>query len=117
MSFLLQDCEHLKPRDCEALKGFRHYNVGLEDPEFRNFTGIFSNRLFDRFHQFAEENLKRGMPLLIAGGGVGLTAIGTLSGRILVCSAMCSSPQSLTIRVQRLVQPSTRSFILPATQR
>ncbi len=68
MSFLLQDCEHLKPRDCEALKGFRHYNVGLEDPEFRNFAGIFSDRLFDRFHQFAEANLKRGMPLLIAGG-------------------------------------------------
>ncbi|HFT5240793.1 TPA: carbamoyltransferase C-terminal domain-containing protein [Yersinia enterocolitica] len=68
MSFLLQDCEHLKPRDCQALKELRHYNVGLEDPEFRNFAGIFSNRLFDRFHQFAEENLKRGMPLLIAGG-------------------------------------------------
>ncbi|WP_447045515.1 carbamoyltransferase C-terminal domain-containing protein [Vreelandella sp. H-I2] len=68
MSFLFQDCEHLKPRDCEALKGFRHYNVGVEDPEFCNFAGIFSNRLFDRFHQFAEVNLKRGMPLLIVGG-------------------------------------------------
>lgn len=68
MSFLFQDCEHLKPRDCEALKGFRHYDVGVEDPEFCNFAGIFSNRLFDRFHQFAEVNLKRGMPLLIVGG-------------------------------------------------
>ncbi|MCS6232176.1 proline dehydrogenase [Shewanella baltica] len=68
MSFLLQDCEHLKPRDCEALKGVRHYNVGVEDPEFCNFAGIFSNRLFDRFHQFAEVNLKRGLPLLIVGG-------------------------------------------------
>lgn len=67
-SFLLQDCKHLKPRDCEALKDFSYYNVGLDDPELRNFAGIFSDRLFDRFHQFAETKLKRGMPLLIAGG-------------------------------------------------
>jgi len=50
------------------LKGLRHYNVGLDDPEFRNFVGIFSDTLFDRFHQFATKNLKRGLPLLIAGG-------------------------------------------------
>ncbi len=67
-SFLLQDCKHLKPRDCEALKDLRHYNVGLEDQEFRNFAGIFSDRLFERFHRFAETNLKRGIPLLIVGG-------------------------------------------------
>lgn len=66
--FLLQDREHLKPRDCEALKDLIHYNVGLDDQEFRNFAGIFSDRLFDRFYQFAKSNLKRGMPLLIAGG-------------------------------------------------
>jgi len=68
ISFLLQDCEHLKPRACEALKEFRHYNVGLDDLEFRNFAGIFSDRLFNRFHQFAEASLKRDMPLLIVGG-------------------------------------------------
>lgn len=68
MSFLFQDCQHLKPQQCESLKNLRHYNVGLEDPEFRNFAGIFSDRLFDRFHRFATSNLKRGMPLLIAGG-------------------------------------------------
>lgn len=68
VSFLMQDCQHLKPSQLEALKEFRHYNVGLDDPEFRNFTGIFSDRLFDRFHRFATKNLKRGMPLLIAGG-------------------------------------------------
>jgi len=68
LSFLLQDCEHLQPRDCEALSDLRHYNVGLDDQEFRNFAGIFSDRLFDRFSQFAEDNLKRGMPLLIVGG-------------------------------------------------
>lgn len=67
-SFLMQDCQHLKPSQLEALKEFRHYNVGLDDPEFRNFAGIFSDHLFDRFHRFATKNLKRGMPLLIAGG-------------------------------------------------
>ncbi|TYT23811.1 proline dehydrogenase [Luteimonas viscosa] len=67
-SFLLQDCQHLRPCELEALKGMRYYNVGLEDPEFRNFSGIFSDRLFDRFHQFAAANLRRGMPLLITGG-------------------------------------------------
>ena len=67
-SFLLQDCGHLRLKDCEALKELCHYNVGLDDQEFRNFAGIFSDRLFDRFHRFAEDNLKRGMPLLIVGG-------------------------------------------------
>lgn len=67
-SFLMQDCQHLKPNQLEALKEFRHYNVGLDDPEFRDFVGIFSDHLFDRFYQFATKNLKRGKPLLIAGG-------------------------------------------------
>lgn len=67
-SFLLQNRKHLKPSDCEALRGSRYYNVGVEDTEFRNFVGIFSDRLFDRFARFAEENLKRGAPLLISGG-------------------------------------------------
>lgn len=68
IAFLMQDCPHLRPSELEALKDFRYYNVGLDDLEFRNFAGIFSDRIFDRFHQFAERNLKRGMPLLIAGG-------------------------------------------------
>lgn len=68
MSFLMQDCKHLRPRDCETLKDLCHYNVGLEDQEFRNFAGIFSDHLFDRFYRLAETSLKRGMPLLIAGG-------------------------------------------------
>lgn len=68
IEFLMQDCLHLKPKECEVLRHFRHYNVGLDDPEFRNFAGIFSNRIFDRFYQFAKSNMKRGMPLLITGG-------------------------------------------------
>ncbi|OPY76702.1 MAG: Decarbamoylnovobiocin carbamoyltransferase [Syntrophorhabdus sp. PtaU1.Bin153] len=68
IAFLMQDCLHLKPKECEVLRHCRHYNVGLDDPEFRNFAGIFSDRIFDRFCQFAELNMIRGMPLLITGG-------------------------------------------------
>lgn len=68
ISFLMQDCPHLKPQECEALSDYRHYNVGLNDTEFRNFAGIFSDRIFDRFYQYAKLNFKRDMPLLISGG-------------------------------------------------
>ena len=68
IAFLMQDCLHLKPKEWEVLQHFRHYNIGLDDQEFRNFAGIFSNRIFDRFYQFAKANIERGMPLLITGG-------------------------------------------------
>jgi predicted NodU family carbamoyl transferase len=68
IAFLMQDCLHLKPKECEMFKHSRYYNVGLDDQEFRNFAGIVSDRIFDRFYQFAKSNLKRCMPLLIAGG-------------------------------------------------
>ena len=68
LEFLMQDCLHLKPKECEVLRHSRHYNVELDDPEFRNFAGIFSDRIFDRFYRFAKANMKRGMPLLITGG-------------------------------------------------
>src|SRR5882724_341553 len=59
IAFLMQDCLHLKPKECEVLRHCRHYNVGLDDSEFRNFAGIVSNRIFDRFYQFAKSNMKR----------------------------------------------------------
>ena len=52
----------------ENLQNTPHFNVGLEDTEFRNFAGIHSNAIFDKFYHFAEQNLKKGLPLLIAGG-------------------------------------------------
>ena len=52
----------------EDLKHSQYYNVGVDDPEFRNFAGIFSDKIFDVFYQFAKSNLKKGMPLVIAGG-------------------------------------------------
>jgi hydroxymethyl cephem carbamoyltransferase len=52
----------------EDLEDSRHYNVGVDDPEFRNFAGIFSDKIFDVFYQFAKANMKKRLPLLIAGG-------------------------------------------------
>lgn len=68
IAFLMQDCLHLKPKECEALRHYQHYNVGLDDAEFRNFAGIVSDRIFDRFYKYAKSNMERDMPLLIAGG-------------------------------------------------
>lgn len=65
---LMRDCLHLKPKDLNSLNHCRHYNVGLDDQEFRNFAGIVSDRIFDRFYQFAKSNMKKRFPLLIAGG-------------------------------------------------
>lgn len=61
-------------RDLSAYKDIEqssYYNVGLNHTEFRNFAGIFSNKIFDIFYKYARTNLKRGMPLVI-GGGCGL---------------------------------------------
>jgi len=50
------------------LEKSRHYNVGVDDPDFRNFAGIYSDKTFDVFYQFAKANMKKRMPLVIAGG-------------------------------------------------
>jgi predicted NodU family carbamoyl transferase len=68
IDFLLQDCVHLEPRACNDLKHSRYYNVGLDDPEFRNLAGIFSDKIFDIFYRFAKANMQKRMPLIIAGG-------------------------------------------------
>jgi hydroxymethyl cephem carbamoyltransferase len=52
----------------EDLEHAPHFNVGVDDPEFRNFTGIYSDAIFDIFYQFAKANLKKRKPLVIAGG-------------------------------------------------
>jgi predicted NodU family carbamoyl transferase len=67
LRFLL-DGPYRKLSDYEHLAQAPHLNVGLEDPEFRNFAGIFSDALFDIFYHFALANLERGRPLVIAGG-------------------------------------------------
>ena len=52
----------------EDLKDSRYYNVGLHDPEFRNFAGIVSDKIFDIFYQFAKANMNKRIPLIVAGG-------------------------------------------------
>ena len=52
----------------QDLEKSRQYNVGVDDPDFRDFAGIYSNKIFDIFYQFAKSNIKKRMPLLIAGG-------------------------------------------------
>jgi len=50
------------------LESSAYYNVGVEVQEFRNFAGIYSDRIFDTFYRFAETHLRKGLPLVIAGG-------------------------------------------------
>lgn len=67
IEFLL-DSPHVPLSLYEDLEHSRYYNVGVDDPEFRNFAGIFSDKIFDIFYQFAKANMKKRMPLVIAGG-------------------------------------------------
>lgn len=50
------------------IENSKYYNVGLDNQEFRNFAGIFSDKIFDIFYQFAKTNMKKRLPLIIAGG-------------------------------------------------
>ena len=68
MDFLLQDSSYLELSAHEDITHLRYHNVGVDDPEFRNFAGIFSEKIFDIFYQFAKANMKKRMPLIIAGG-------------------------------------------------
>jgi predicted NodU family carbamoyl transferase len=67
LRFLL-DGPYRKLSDYEHLDRAPHLDVGLDDSEFRNFAGIYSDAIFEVFHRFALNNLEQGRPLLIAGG-------------------------------------------------
>lgn len=67
MAFLLSP-EHVRLDLYDQLRSSVYYNAGTDDTEFRNFAGIFSDRIFATFHRFAETNLRKGLPLVIAGG-------------------------------------------------
>lgn len=67
MRFLLSS-EDVQLDMYQHLESSEYYDVGIENQEFRDFAGIYSDRIFDTFSQFAEENLRRGLPLVIAGG-------------------------------------------------
>jgi predicted NodU family carbamoyl transferase len=67
LNFLLE-CPFQGLSSYGELEQAPHFNVGLDDPEFRNFAGIFSDAIFDRFYQFAKAHLKERRPLVISGG-------------------------------------------------
>jgi len=67
LNFLLGG-RHRELSAYKDLENSRHYNVGMNDIEFRNFAGIFSDKIFDIFYQFAKANMKKGIPLIISGG-------------------------------------------------
>jgi len=52
----------------EDITSVPHFNAGLDDSEFRNFAGIYSNAIFETFYRFARDNLQPNQPLVIAGG-------------------------------------------------
>ena len=68
LSDFLLDGPYRKLSDYPNLEKSRYYNAGLDDPHFRNFAGIYSDNIFDVFYQFAQANMKKRMPLVIAGG-------------------------------------------------
>jgi predicted NodU family carbamoyl transferase len=65
---LLLSPQHVGSDFYDELESSVYYDGGLDDTEFRNFAGIFSDRIFETFHTFAENNLRKGLPLVIAGG-------------------------------------------------
>jgi predicted NodU family carbamoyl transferase len=65
---VLLSSEHVRLDLYDRLEASAYYNVGVDDTEFRNFAGIFSDRIFETFHRFAKTNLRKGLPLVIAGG-------------------------------------------------
>lgn len=67
MAFLLTS-QHVRPDLYDRLETSVYYNVGTDDTEFRNFAGIFSDRIFETFQRFAQAHLRKGLPLVIAGG-------------------------------------------------
>ena len=67
LDFLLQG-PFRKLSDYGGIEHAPHLDVGLDDQEFRNFAGIFSDAIFDAFHRFAKANLEPMRPLVIAGG-------------------------------------------------
>ena len=62
------DGPYRKLSEYERLTQAPHFNAGVENSDFRDFVGIYSDAIFERFHQFARARLVKGRPLVIAGG-------------------------------------------------
>lgn len=60
--------KHTHPLDKNKLSKSSLYNIGVESAKFKNFAGNYSDTIFDLFYNFAKQNLKKKLPLLISGG-------------------------------------------------
>jgi predicted NodU family carbamoyl transferase len=67
LSFLL-DGPFQALSEYQGIENAPHYNVGVNNPEFRNFAGIYIDEIFNLFFQFARKNFSKKRPLVIAGG-------------------------------------------------
>lgn len=66
--FLLKRDSILMSLAKDDMRWSPYYNIGLENPTFTRLAKRFSDELFNRFHEYARINLKKGYPLLIVGG-------------------------------------------------
>jgi hypothetical protein len=91
------------------------YNSRIGSQAYRNAAAKHSQAIFNRFYEYAEKNLKEGLPLLISGGcGLNSTVTGTGGGARAVCSPRSSCRPAPTTAAQRWARASTRSGSIPA---
>ncbi len=94
-----------------------HLDVGLDDQEFRNFCGIYSDAIFDAFFISSPRSNSAKAIRSSSRVGVASTATGTRNGRTVGFFPMCSSRQWRTIRALRLELRLMPSFVSLATPR
>ena len=68
---ILEQRSILLTLDKATFRGSPYYNIGVESPAFKRLARRHSDAIFARFHAFAREHLREGLPLVI-GGGCGL---------------------------------------------
>lgn len=115
MAFLLSS-EHVRLDLYDRLESSPYYNVGTDDAEFRNFAGIFSDRIFETFYRFAKTNLRKGLPLVMAGGCALNCDWNTKWRETGIFSEALSHPLP-TIQVRQSGRPSMLNSTLLATRR
>jgi predicted NodU family carbamoyl transferase len=67
MTFLLSAAD-VRLDMYDRLTNSPYYNVGVDNADFRDFAGIYSDAIFEQFHAYARVNMRKGLPLIVAGG-------------------------------------------------
>ncbi|MGN9908682.1 carbamoyltransferase C-terminal domain-containing protein [Phytohabitans sp. LJ34] len=68
VDFILAQTEVITGRLKAALRESPLHDVGLHSPVYRNAAAGLSDAIFERFYDYARENLTEGLPLLVSGG-------------------------------------------------